>query len=70
MDDFALAIEEQYPDELRRRSGTGLTLLEAHRAALAGAVAKVDPENGKARLRALGATGRAELEERLLRACA
>ena len=69
MDDFARAIEEQYPGELRRRAGTGLTLLEAHRAAMAAAVTKVDPDNGKARLRALGTTARAELEERLL-ACA
>lgn len=69
MDDFARAIEECYPDELRRRAGTGLTLLAAHRAAVAAAVTKVDPENGRARLRAMGAAARAELDERLL-ACA
>jgi hypothetical protein len=70
VDDFARAIESHYPDELRRRTGTGLTLLEAHRAAMAAAVTAVDPENGKSRLRRLGAGERAELEERLLRAVA
>jgi hypothetical protein len=69
VDDFARAVEEQYPDELRRRAGTGMTLLEAHRAAVTAAVTKVDPENGRSRLRAMGTTARAELEERLL-ACA
>jgi hypothetical protein len=65
--DIAREIEERYPEELRRRAGIGLTLLEAHRAALTAAATKADPKNGKARLRALGTTGRAELEERLLK---
>jgi hypothetical protein len=69
-DEFVRAVEARYPEELERRSGAGLTLLAAHRAAVSAAVTKADPERGRDRYRALGPVGRADLEERLLRACA
>ena len=70
MDEFSRAVVAAYPEELRRRTGTGLTLLDAHRAALAAAAVVVDPVHGKRRLRAMNATARAELEEEVLRAVA
>ena len=70
MDQFARDIVAAYPEELRRRTGTGLTLLDAHRAAMSAAAAKVDPDHGKRRLRRLSGAERSELEEALLRAVA
>lgn len=64
---FVTAVERSYIDEARRRTNTGLSPLKAHRAALAAAIYAADRTNGGLRYRALDASTRSELEERLLR---
>ena len=64
---FVDAVERSYVDEARRRSGTGLTPLKAHRAALGAAITAADATNGGVRFRALDVATRDELEARLLR---
>jgi hypothetical protein len=67
VDSFVTAVERSYVDEARRRRGTGLSPLKAHRAALASALYTADPTNGGLRYRSLDSATRSELEERLLR---
>ncbi len=64
---FVTAVERSYVNEARRRTNTGLTPLAAHRSAMAAAIYAADGTNGGLRYRALDATTRGELEERLLR---
>jgi hypothetical protein len=64
---FVTAVERSYIDEARRRKGTGLSPLAAHRAALAAALYAADRTHGGLRYRALDAPTKDELETRLLR---
>ena len=64
---FVTALERAYVGEARRRTGTGLSPLKAHRKALAAAMYAADRTNGGIRYRALDAATRIELEARLLR---
>jgi hypothetical protein len=60
---FVCEIERSYADEARRRRGTGMAPLHAHRAALAAALKATDV----ARYRGLDPATKGELEARLLR---
>jgi hypothetical protein len=64
---FVTALERSYVDEARRRAGTGMAPLDAHRATLSAAIHAADRTNGGLRYRALEPSTRSELEERLLR---
>jgi hypothetical protein len=64
---FVTAVERSYVNEARRRRGTGLTPLKAHRSALQAAIYAADGTNGGLRYRGLDTATRDELEQRLLR---